>query len=296
MAKKRTSTTKKHRQAPDVQNTFKAGDAPQVQSMLRADAASGAPVSESSAGMGIADRQNLDLGQILGGLMGGASPSTAGYPPSAGSIGGGGIDLGSILGGMLGGAPPAGASSGDMEGGLLGGLIGPLVDDVSKKFGIPRELAMLGAMFLVSKLLSGGAAPTQPSTGAGQAPGAPGEIDLGAILGGLLGGGAAPTPAQPPADSVNMPQASGDQVLGKIGQSLDDAGQPPSQSPGGIRIQGLTAQSAPQSALQSAPQSAHHFLQDGNLVGEFAQIAGVDEETAAQSLNALLKAMTGGRR
>ncbi|BCX02221.1 MAG: hypothetical protein KatS3mg053_0159 [Candidatus Roseilinea sp.] len=252
MTKKRTSTRKKTSSAKPqatVQNTLKAEDEPQVQNTLTAEAFS---VRNASA-LGVAGQQNLDLGSILGGLMGGTSPASS--QPS-------GMGMGSPL----------------------GGLIGPIVDDVARKLGIPRELAMLGAMFLMSKLL-GGALGGQPSQQAPQMPGgqAPGEIDLGSILGGLLGGmeGMPPAPGQA---GTGAPPSGAGEVLGKIGQAMSDSEQPQSGQRGGILIQGLTAGHAGQ------------FLTDNNLTGEFAQFAGVDQETAERSLAALLEALSGGRK
>lgn len=236
--------------------------------------------------MGVAGPQNLDLGSILGGLMGGMEPASS-------------------------------SSSGAGMGGPLGGLIGPIVDDVARKLGIPRELAMVGAMFLVSKLL-GGALGGQPSQQAPQMPSsqAPGEIDLGSILGGLLGGMGGQMPQQapqvpssrapgeidlgsilggllgamggqtPPTGSqggASAPPSGDGEVLGKIGRAIPDAGQPQSGQQGGIHIQGLTAGNAGQ------------FLSQNNLTSEFAQFAGVDQETAERSLAALLEALSGGR-
>lgn len=253
MTKKRTSTRKKTsstRPQATVQNTLKAEDEPQVQNTLIADESN----ARDAGALGVAGQQNLDLGSILGGLMGGTAPASS-YPSSAGM------------------------------GGPLGGLIGPIVDDVARKLGIPRELAMLGAMFLMSKLL-GGALGGQPAQQAPQMPSgqAPGEIDLGSILGGLLGGMGGQMPPAGSQGGVGTPPSGAGEVLGKIGQAMSDAGQPQSGQQGGILIQGLTAGNAGQ------------FLNDNNLTGEFAQFAGVDPETAERSLAALLEALSGGHK
>jgi hypothetical protein len=257
MTKKRTSTRKRAPRSAQpqepAQSTLKAEDEAPVQNTLTVGDRADAQDASRPDVMGIAGQQNLDLGSILGGLMGGASPSSS---------------------------PPAG---GMMGGGLLGSLIGPLVDDVARKFGIPRELAMLGAMFLVNKLLGGSSSqqlPPQMPGSAGQPGQVPGEIDLGTILGGLLGGmvGASPTGSS----GAGSPPAGGDEVLGRIGQAATGADQPqqPGQA-GGILIQGLIA------------SNAGKLRNDGNLVGEFAQFAGVDAETAERSLNALFEAVSG---
>ncbi len=97
--------------------------------------------------------------------------------------------------------------------------------------------------------------------------------------------GTAPQQQQPHTQGgVNAPE---DKVLGKIGESMNSAPQQPAQAPqvpqGGIRIQGLVAGQEQQ------------FLQDRGLVSEFAQQEGVDEQTAEQSLTAILSALAGGQ-
>jgi hypothetical protein len=198
------------------------------------------------------------LSKLLSGGQQGQSPmggieSSGGYPQQGGQGGMGGIDLGAILGGLLGG--------GAMGGGMP----------------VPQQ---------------GGGYPQQ---GGGMPPQQGGEIDLGSILGSILGGapgGGLPGlpdmgnaqqpqhPQQPQGGGVNVPD---DKVLGKIGESMNSAPSAPQAQPpaGGIRIQGLVA---------GQEQS---FLQERGLVNEFAQQEGIDEQTAEESLTAILKALDG---
>jgi hypothetical protein len=282
--------------------------------------------------MGFVGQQSLGLDDLLGGLMGGSA--AGGMQPQAGGLdlgailGGmqpqaGGLDLGAILGGLLGGmgqggmpgAMPGGAGTGMGMGGPLDGIIGPMADDLSSRLGVPREVIMMGAMFLASKLLSGGMQSQQGSATGDYStqPSMPdmqqgGGIDLGAILGGLLGGGAAqggasqsggmpdlgsilggmmsqaPAGDGPPQGGANLPPAPADEgeVLGRIGQPIGDAA--PSSQPvgpsGSIHINGLTA----------------NTLHGSDMVSEFAQYAGVDEDTAERSLSALMQVMGGDQR
>ncbi|MCO6452756.1 MAG: hypothetical protein J5I90_18385 [Caldilineales bacterium] len=99
-----------------------------------------------SGGEGQADDA---LGDMLGGLMGGDSGAAGG--------------MGGLLGGLMGG----GQSGGGMLDGILGSLLGggagggqnaflmPIADAISKKVGIPREIALVAVSFLLTKLLSG---------------------------------------------------------------------------------------------------------------------------------------------
>ncbi len=354
MAKKRTttrSTKAAQSESADVQNTLNANDAAtppmqqtnsDVQNTLHDKDADTSPLSE------VQDRQSLGLDSILGAILGGAGGGgqmpqqpqgrgTAADDPLGAILGGmmsqgsgqmpssamgaqaGGLDLGSILGGLLGGGLGGGGMQAGMMGGVAGALLGPLADSISEKTGLPRAVVMAGATFLLSKLMSGGLQgsvpagnvgstaqnmPTQPNggidlgsilgglLGGGGMPqgsgmptqGAPGEIDLGSILGGMMsqtpveGSGQMPQQPQAPQGGVDVP--TGDKVLGRIGQSMDSPPSQPAQA-GGIRIQGLVAGNEPQ------------FLQDQGLVSEFAQQSGLDEQTAEQSLSAILRAMQG---
>jgi hypothetical protein len=134
-------------------------------------------------GFAVAGQQSLGLDDLLGGLMGGSA--AGGMQTQAG-----GLDLGAILGGLLGGMGQGGMSSGMPSGtgaGMgspLDGIIGPMADDLSSRLGVPREVIMMGAMFLASKLLSGGMQGPQGSGPMNDYPSQPdmqqgGGIDLG---------------------------------------------------------------------------------------------------------------------
>lgn len=202
------------------------------------------------------DMQNLDLGSILGGLMGGGQQG--GLPDT--QAGAGGLDLGSLLGGLLGGSMGGGqmggmgAQTGGMAGTPFDGILGGIAGDLSQKTGLPKEIITMGAMFLISKLMSGGLGGGNQQQSGTQA----GGLDLGAILGGLLGGGAMPGMDQ------GSPQ-QGDEVLGKIGQQIGDGLNSPHLTAGG--------------------------LQQSGLVSEFSQMSGLSEDEAAQSLNQIVGAL-----
>ena len=111
-----------------------------------------------------ADAADNPFGGLMAGLLGG-SPDIG----SSGSSGGMGNLLGTLLGGM-GGSPDigspasAGGGLGDLLSMVLGGgagggmgqaaLLAPLADSIAAKAGIPRDLAMAGLTFLLSKLNS----------------------------------------------------------------------------------------------------------------------------------------------
>jgi len=87
------------------------------------------------------------LGDILGGMLGGAKPGSGGVP-------GGGGGLGDILGGMFGGKPgstgmPGGGGLGDILGGMLGG-------GKTSRAGMPGGAGGLGD--ILGGLLGSGAA------------------------------------------------------------------------------------------------------------------------------------------
>lgn len=213
--------------------------------------------------------QGLDLGAILGGLMGGGQQ--AGMPDMQ-QGGQGGFDLGSLLGGLLGGGMMGGGSQmGGMAdqgtmgamggmGGPLDGILGGVAGDLSAKTGLPKEIIMMGAMFLISKLMSGGLGGNQEQGGQ-QA----GGLDLGSILGGLLGGGGLPGMDQgmPQQGGINTQQ--GGEVLGQIGKQIGDGLNSPHLTAGG--------------------------LQQSGLAGEFSQMSGLSEDEAAQSLNQIVNAL-----
>jgi hypothetical protein len=314
MAKKATHSKKTSKgKAQSSLQAEEAAQQPQPQDDVQRSLTAEPEAPQHDAGsdaMGFAGQQSLGLDDLLGGLMGGSA--AGGMQTQAG-----GLDLGAILGGLLGGmgqggmpgAMPGGAGTGMGMGGPLDGIIGPMADDLSSRLGVPREVIMMGAMFLASKLLSGGMQSQQGSATGDYStqPGMPdmqqgGGIDLGAILGGLLGGGAAqsqggsmpdlgsilggmmpqaPTGDGHPQGGANLPSAPADEgeVLGRIGQPIGDA-EPSSQPAGSIQINGLTA----------------NTLHGSDMVSEFAQYAGVDEDTAERSLSALMQVMGGDQR
>jgi len=127
---------------------------------------------------------DIDLGGLLGGLLGGAA-SQGGMPQD-----GSGNPMSDILGGLLGGADnPAPNMSGQnadpmggMLGGLLGGLLGggspnmgttgglnsalsPLADVLADKLGISREVAMTAIAIIVPVLMNKLASHAQQSGG-----------------------------------------------------------------------------------------------------------------------------------
>jgi hypothetical protein len=261
-----------------------------------------------------------DVRAALNAEPAGDGAQTSLQAPAEGAIDPRTLDLGAILGGITGGA--SGNMPGGMGAGPLDGLIGPLVDGLAKRTGLPREIVMMGAMFLISKmfsggmqqggqpidpfggqsgfppdaaggmggldlgsilggLLGGGAGPGFPPQGGAEYPpsgGMPGGIDLGSILGGMMGqdpmGGPPPSaPSEDPSGPSQAPAGQGE-VLGKIGRKIDET--PASGAPaGGIRINGLTAGE----------------LHGSDMVNEFAQYAGLDEETAERSLAELMRAI-----
>jgi hypothetical protein len=219
------------------------------------------------------DAQNLglDLSSILGGLMGGGGQ----IPGQTGAQGG--LDLGGLLGGLLGGmgGGAMGSQMGgvpDMSGGQMDmggmgtpfdGIIGSVAGDLSAKTGLPREIITMGAMFLISKLLMGGLNNNEQG-------GQPGGLDLGALLGGLLGGGGMPgfpgmDQGLPQQDAGGIDAPQQDQVLGKIGKQIGD----------GLNSPGLT----------------YSGMQQNGLASEFAQMSGMNEDEAAQSLTQIVDAL-----
>lgn len=123
------------------------------------------------------------LGTLLGGLMGaGAGAQPAAPAPAQGAQ-----------------APQAAGGIGGLLGGLLGGgsasPLGPLVQTLAQKLGLPPAIAQAVVLFVISKLLPaliGGAAPQgqaapQPAKPAPAQPQA-GGLDLGDLLGRMLSG------------------------------------------------------------------------------------------------------------
>lgn len=122
------------------------------------------------------------LSGILQGLLGGGSLEGAGMPsaPSSGLEGGGGLDLGGLLQAIMGGGglgsgmgEAQGISSGaGLGGGGLGGILGAVLGGggssstadpfasaiaglLSKKLGLPPQIAQAVVVFVLGKLLKG---------------------------------------------------------------------------------------------------------------------------------------------
>ena len=93
------------------------------------------------------------LADMLGGLMGGGTPS-------------GGADAGDLLEAFMGRGSSQGAGGmGDLLGALMGGggantgagaMLAPMTDALAKKLGLPPEIAQMVVTFVITQLLSGG--------------------------------------------------------------------------------------------------------------------------------------------
>ena len=192
------------------------------------------------------DAQGLDLGSLLGGLMGGEQQ---GGMPGMQQGGQGGLDLGSLLGGLMGGGQQGGMPG--MTGTPFDGIIGGVADDLSAKTGLPKQIITMGAMFLISKLLAGGGPqPGDQQPGAQQA----GGLDLGGLLGGLLGGAM-------PGSEPSQPQ-QGDEVLGKIGKQIGEGLNSPHLTASGLQQSGLAGEFSQMSGLSEdeAAQSLNQIV------------------------------------
>lgn len=232
-----------------------------------------------------------DIGDILGGILGGGAGSAQGS-----SAGG----LGDILGGILGGG--AGSTQGSSAGGLgdiLGGILGGGAG--STQGSSAGSAGGLGD--ILGGILGGGTGSTQGSSGGG----------LGDILGGILGGGTSSTQGsagaggglssilapivQSLAQKMGLPPAIAQIVvgfaLGKLLPSLmggassqaqkslpsQRRAQTPSQS-GGFDLDDLMDRLGSGNA-QSVNAS---YLQSSGMAAQLAQQTGLDEDVAAQSL------------
>ncbi len=193
----------------------------------------------------------LDLNSILGGLMGGGQPGQAG-----------GIDLSGLLGGLLGGLPDMSSMMG-AAGAPYDDIVGSVANDLSAKTDLPKEIISMGAMFLISKLMMGGIG------GSGQQGEQAGGIDLGALMSSILGGGGLPGMdqglSQQDASDDDSQSQQGDQVLAKIGKQIDE----------GLNSQALTVSG----------------MQQNGLASEFAEMSGLSEDEAAQSLGQIVDAL-----
>jgi hypothetical protein len=228
--------------------------------------AGGQPAPAQGAGADV-------LGSLLGGLLGGGGAPAGGMP----SQGAGGDMLGSLLGGLLGGggAQSGGMSSqgggGDVLGSLLGGLLGG------------------GGM----SARGGTSMPSQ------QMP-APGGDPISSILGGLLGvnaGGGAGVIANNPIENA---------FVAPIANAL---AKKTGMAPGIAQVVVVFALTTLMSAAtQKATQKgfspsdlvnklatdgtvSQKYLKDSGLVAQLAQQSGLDQQTAAKSLQQTFAAL-----
>ena len=337
MAKKRTTARSKQDAnliSSDSQSSLNAnsqGDSAPQEQNLGLDSILGAVLGGGSQQNMPQQAGNDPLSSILGSMMGGDTQQQ--MPSSAMGAQAGGLDLGSVLGGLLGGGLGGGNMQSGMIGGAAGAVLGPLADSISEKTGLPKAIVMAGAAFLLSKLLSGG----QQGAPTGSMPQLPqqqdtqaGGIDLGSILGGLLGGGnmggAMPQQQMPQqggqAGGIDLGSILGSILGGGMGGAQpqqDDTAYPDPQAQqqapqqGGVQVpsndkvlgkigQAIgdagTAQPSSQGGIRIqglTPGNEHQFLKDNGLITEFAQQSGIDEHTAAQSLTAVLSALQGGQ-
>ncbi|MCI0477970.1 MAG: hypothetical protein L0Y55_17140, partial [Anaerolineales bacterium] len=263
------------------------GGTPQVQGQMQETgkslddvlgsiSASEAPTGKRSAPM--QDAGGDVLGSLLGSMMSGGAQS--GRTPS--QQGAGGDMLGSILGSMLGGGAQSGGmpsqgAGGDVLGSLLGGLLGG------------------GEM----PAQSSAPTPSRRSRSTKQMPPS-GADPIGSILGGLLGtdvGGGAGAIANNPLTNVFVAPIA-DALARKTGMA-----------PGIARVVvvfGLTTLMSAMTQqgsrkgfnandlverLSTDGTVSQKYLKDSGLVSQLAQESGLDQKTAAQSLQQVFQAL-----
>lgn len=230
---------------------------------------SGAPLDEKA-----------DFDALLGGLAGGGAPA------------GGDADPGAMLGSLLGGG---GAAGGQPD---LGALLSGLLGSGGASAGGQADLAaLLGGL--------GGAGTAAPSGGA----------DLGTLLGSLMGSGADQN-TESPDDFLSAALGGGQDgggILGSLLGSLLGAGGPATS---GLAEQGGISQALIQAAMGFLLQTLSNptrsgvdtndvmtrlsdgtldtdYVRQSGLAAQFSREANVDEQTAAQTLDLALRAMTG---
>jgi hypothetical protein len=209
------------------------------------------------------------LGSVLGSVLGGGGAPSGGMP----SQGAGGDVLGSLLGGMLGGGgTPSGGqgAGGDALGSLLGGLLG-------------GGMSAQGGMSMPSQQM--------PSAGADQI-----SSILGGLLGTNVGGGAGAIANNPIANAFVAPIAEA--LAKKTGMAPGIAQV--------VVVFGLTTlmSAATQKAAQKgfSPNDlvnklatdgsvSQTYLKDSGLVAQLAQQSGLDQATAAKSLQQAFTAL-----
>lgn len=146
----------------------------------------GGEASDSAAGAG-----DL-LGALLGGSGMGAQGGLGVTPggTTAGEAGGMGGLLSALLGG---GAAPASAAQAPAVG--AGSFLGPVIEGITGKLGLPPQIAQMVVTFVLGKLLGGLVGGATPAPAAQEpAPSAPGGLDLGQVLG-QMGSGQGLEPA-----------------------------------------------------------------------------------------------------
>jgi hypothetical protein len=126
--------------------------------------------------------------------QGGAMDMVSGVLGASGALGGAGKSAGGLsdLMGAVSGAGAAGGAGG-LLGGLLGGqtnnpmgaLLGPVVNGLAAKLGLPPAIASMATGFLINKMFGG--APAAPAAGA--AAGGGGGFGLDNLLGVMNNGG-----------------------------------------------------------------------------------------------------------
>jgi hypothetical protein len=129
--------------------------------------------------------------------QGGAMDMVSGVLGASGALGGAGKSAGGLsdLMGAVSGAGAAGGAGG-LLGGLLGGqtnnpmgaLLGPVVNGLAAKLGLPPAIASMATGFLINKMFGGASAPAA-SAAAGAAAGGGGGFGLDSLLGVMNSGG-----------------------------------------------------------------------------------------------------------
>ncbi len=243
------------------------------------------------------DQTGKSLDEVLGSISGSQAPSGG-----TSSQGAGGDVLGSVLGSMLGGggAPSGGVPSqgagGDVLGSLLSGLLG---GGGASSSGQGAGGDVLGS--LLGGLLGGGGMSAQGGTSmpSQQMPAAGGD-PISSILGGLLGvntGGGAGVIANNPIENAFVAPIA-DALAKKTGMAPGIAQV--------VVVFGLTTlmSAATQKATQKgfSPSDlvnklatdgtvSQKYLKDSGLVAQLAQQSGLDQQTAAKSLQQTFAAL-----
>ena len=250
------------------------------------------------------DQTGKSLDQVLGSISGSQAPS-GGTPSQSAS----GDVLGSVLGSLLGGGAPSGGTSsqsagGDVLGSLLGGLLG---GGGAQSGGMSSQGAggdVLGS--LLGGLLGGGMSPQggtpmpsqrgYPSQQMPAAGGDPISSILGGLLGANVGGGAGAIANNPIENAFVAPIANA--LAKKTGMA-----------PGIAQVVVVFALTTLMSAAtQKATQKgfspsdlvnklatdgtvSQKYLKDSGLVAQLAQQSGLDQGTAAKSLQQTFAAL-----